>query len=159
MWITPSGIPRYSIRKTDLVKVHLRTGKVLGRMKPSIELGMHREIYNVAPDVNAVVHTHSPFTIGVSISAEFRHVIEEARIVVGTPVVIANKPSGSKDLAESVARQFALGARVIVVKNHGVVAGGKDLHHARAMIESLEEWAKILAIARIFGGPRDYLEG
>ncbi len=159
MWITPSGIPRYLIRKTDLVKVNLKTGKVLGKIKPSIELGMHRAIYNVSHDVNAVVHTHSPFTIGISISAEFRHVIEEARIVVGTPTVIPNKPSGSKDLAESVEHAFANGARVVIVKNHGVVAGGKDLHHARAIIESLEEWAKTLTIARIFGGPCDYLEG
>jgi ribulose-5-phosphate 4-epimerase/fuculose-1-phosphate aldolase len=159
MWITPSGIPRYLVRKTDLVKMNLKTGKVLGKMKPSIEFEMHRAVYSAARDVNAIVHTHSPFTIGVSISAEFRHVIEEARIVVGTPVVIANKPSGSKDLAESVAHEFAGGARVVVVKNHGVVAGGKDLHHARAIIESLEEWAKILTIARIFGGPRNCLEG
>ena len=159
MWITPSGIPRYLVRKTDLVKVNLKTGKVLGKMKPSIEFEMHRAVYSAARDVNAIVHTHSPFTIGVSISAEFRHVIEEAQIVVGTPVVIANKPSGSKDLAESVAHEFAGGARVVVVKNHGVVAGGKDLHHARAIIESLEEWAKIVTIARIFGGPRNYLEG
>lgn len=158
MWITPSGVPRHRIREADLVKANLRTGKVQGKMKPSIELEMHRAIYNVASDVNAVIHTHSPFTIGVSISAEFKHVIEEAQIVVGTPVVIANKPSGSKDLAESVAHEFAQGARVVIVKNHGVVAVGKDLHHARAIIESLEEWAKILTIARVFAGPRDYLE-
>jgi len=159
MWITPSGIPRYRIRRTDLVKVNLKTGKALGKTKPSVELEMHRAIYRVAPDVNAIVHTHSPFTIGVSISAEFRHVIEEARIVVGTPVFVANRPSGSKELAESVSREFAQGARVVIVRNHGVVAGAKDLQHARAIIESLEEWAKILTIARIFGGPRSYLEG
>jgi ribulose-5-phosphate 4-epimerase/fuculose-1-phosphate aldolase len=85
-------------------------------------------------------------------------VIEEAKLVVGTPTVIANKPSGSKELAESVSHEFTHGARVVVVRNHGVVAGGKDLHHARAIIESLEEWAKIQTIARIFGGPHSYLE-
>lgn len=118
---------------------------------------MHKRIYNVCPLINAIIHTHSPFTIAVSISSGFSHVIEEAKIVVGNPVVIENKPSGSDELAESVARAFDNGARAVVVKNHGVVGAGTDLHHARAIIESLEEWAKILTIARVFGGVRDYL--
>ncbi|HKH85168.1 MAG TPA: class II aldolase/adducin family protein [Nitrososphaera sp.] len=105
-----------------------------------------------------MVHTHSPFTVGVSItSKKFKHVIEEAKIVVGQPVIISNKPSGSKDLAESVSAAFQKGAtRAVVIKNHGVVAVGKDIPQARAVVESLE-WAKILTITEIFGGAKDYL--
>jgi L-fuculose-phosphate aldolase len=158
MWITPSGVPRYRMRAGDLVRVDLKTGRATGRSRPSIELGMHRSIYNVRPDVNAIVHTHSPFTIGVSISAKFRHVIEEAKIVVGDPAVIANRPSGSAELARAVSDEFRKGARVVVIKNHGVVAGGSDIHHARAMAESLEEWAKILTVAEVFGGASDWLD-
>jgi L-fuculose-phosphate aldolase len=158
MWITPSGISRYKIHSNHLVKVHLKTSKVFGNIRPSIELNLHRNIYNKRQDVNAIVHTHSPFTIGVSISSKFQHVIEEAKIVVGQPVIISNKPSGSKDLAESVSTAFQKGAtRAVVIKNHGVVAVGKDIHQARAVVESLEEWAKILTISEIFGGAKDYL--
>ncbi|HKZ61548.1 MAG TPA: class II aldolase/adducin family protein [Nitrososphaera sp.] len=157
MWITPSGFPRYRMRTSDLIRVDLKTGKVVGKMKPSIELGMHREIYNVRPDVNAIVHTHSPFTIGISISAKFRHVIEEAMIVVGEPAVVANRPSGSIELARAVSDEFRKGTRVVIIKNHGVVAGGKDIHHARAIAESLEEWSKILTVAQVFGGASDWL--
>lgn len=158
MRLTPSGIPRYKMRAGDLVKVDLRTGKASGRAKPRIELDMHRRIYNARNDVNAIVHTHSPFTIGVSISAEFRHVIEEARIVVDQPAVIANRPSGSSELAKAVAGEFEKGTRVVIIKNHGVVAGGRDIHHARAVVESLEEWAKILTVSRVFGGVRDWID-
>ncbi|MGI0025143.1 MAG: class II aldolase/adducin family protein, partial [Nitrososphaera sp.] len=49
------------------------------------------------------------------------------------------------------------GARAVVVKNHGVIAGGEDMHHARAIAESLEEWAKILFVSRTFGGVKDIL--
>jgi ribulose-5-phosphate 4-epimerase/fuculose-1-phosphate aldolase len=157
MWITPSELPRYLLRPADLVKVDLKNGRATGRRKPSIEVNMHRMIYGVRSDVGAVVHTHNPYTTGIAISAEFRHVIEEARIVVGGPAVIANRPSGSIELAEAVAAEFKKGARAVVVKNHGVVAAGKDIHHARAMVESLEEWAKVLTVARVFGGPVDYL--
>jgi L-fuculose-phosphate aldolase len=159
MWITPSGISRYKMKTNNLVKVHLKTGKIFGNICPSIEFNLHRKIYNKRNDVNAIVHTHSPFTIGVSISSKFRHVIEEARIVVGEPVMIPNKPSGSNDLAESVSLAFQRdhSTRVVVIKNHGIVAVGKDIHQARAVVEALEEWAKILTISEIFGGPREYL--
>ena len=159
MWITPSGLSRYKMQANRLVKVHLKTGKPSGNTMPSIEFNLHRNIYNKRPDVNAIVHTHSPFTIGVSISSKFRHIIEEAQIVVGEPVVISNKPSGSNGLAESVSLVFQRepSVRVVVIKNHGVVAIGKDIDQARAVVEALEEWSKILTIAEIFGGARDYL--
>lgn len=158
IWITPSGVPRYRMRADDLVRIELKTGKVVAGRKPSVELNMHMDIYSSRPDINAIVHAHSPFTIGISISSEFRQVIEEAKIVVGEPAVIANRPSGSIELAEAVSGEFKRGARAVVVKNHGVIAGGMDIHHARAIVESLEEWAKILTVARIFGGVRDYLD-
>jgi L-fuculose-phosphate aldolase len=158
MWITPSGVPRYKMRPADLVKVSLMTGKVVGKKRPSIELEMHRRIYNTRPDINAIVHTHSPFTIGVSISSKFRHVIEEAKIVVGEPAIVANSPSGSTELAKVVSNEFKKGARAVVIKNHGVVAGGSDIEHSRAIVESLEEWAKILTVSRVFGGPSDWLD-
>jgi L-fuculose-phosphate aldolase len=160
MWITPSGISRYKMHPHHLVKVQLKTSKVFGNIRPSIELNLHRNIYNKRLDVNAIVHTHSPFTIGVSISSkEFRHIIEEAKIVVGQPVIISNKPSGSKDLADSVSAAFQKkdATRAVVIKNHGVVAVGKDIHQVRAVVESLEEWAKILTVSEVFGGAKDYL--
>jgi ribulose-5-phosphate 4-epimerase/fuculose-1-phosphate aldolase len=48
-------------------------------------------------------------------------------------------------------------SRAVVIKNHGVVAVGRDIHQARAVVESLEEWAKILTVSEIFGGTKDYL--
>jgi L-fuculose-phosphate aldolase len=142
---------------SDLVKVRINSGKITGRRKPSIEFGMHRKVYLACPQVGAIVHTHSPYTIAVSISSEFVHIIEEAKIVVGTPIVVLNAPSGSEELADTVASAFKTGARAVIVMNHGVVAGGRDIHDARAIVESLEEWSKILTLSTVFGGPRQTL--
>ncbi len=158
MLITPSGVPRYRMRPSELVRVDLKTGRAASKIKPSIELDLHRGIYGACPDVNAIVHTHSPYTIGVSISVKFRHVIEEAKLVVGEPAVIANRPSGSTELAQAMSSEFKNGSRVVIIKNHGVVAGGMDIAHARAIVESVEEWAKILTVAQVFGGPTDWLD-
>jgi L-fuculose-phosphate aldolase len=163
MWITPSGIPRYDLCEDDLVKVHLETGKTLGRLKPSIEWYMHVSIYKKLGKVNAIVHTHSPYTLGIAISVidKFQHIIEEAKIVVGKPVIIPNKPSGSTDLANMVSEAFGQRGeklRAVIIKNHGVVAVGSNIHQARAVVEAFEEWAKILTISKIFGGPKYVLD-
>lgn len=157
MWITPSGVPRYSMRPSDLVRINLRTGMRSEKARPSIEAGMHMKIYAARQDVSAIVHTHSPYTIAVSISSDFVHVIEEAKLVVDNPVVIPHSPSGSQALAESVAVAFANGANAAVIKNHGVVAAAANIHAARAIIESLEEWSKILVLSKVLGGPSELL--
>ncbi|MFL6385223.1 MAG: class II aldolase/adducin family protein [Nitrososphaeraceae archaeon] len=171
MWITPSGIPRYNLQEKDLVKVHLETDRTVSRgssstsakLKPSIEWRMHASIYNKLSKVNAVVHTHSPYTLAIAISVnEFQHIIEEAKIVVGNPVIIPNKPSGSIELANIVSNAFFEGeekeeeeqVRAVIIRNHGVVSIGNNIYQARAVIESLEEWAKIYTISKIFDGPK-----
>lgn len=175
MWMTPSGIPRYNLQEKDLVKVHLETDKTVSpsnsrnsgsaKLKPSIEWRMHASIYNKLSNVNAVVHTHSPYTLAVAISVnEFQHIIEEAKIVVGNPVIIPNKPSGSIELANIVSNAFfeeedkqKEQVRAVIIRNHGVVSVGNNIYQARAVIESLEEWAKIYTISKTFGGPKDVL--
>ena len=176
MWITQSGIPRYNLQEKDLVKLHLQTGRIVSResnsspntkLKPSIEWRMHASIYNKLSSVNAVVHTHSPYTLAVAISVnEFQHIIEEAKIVVGNPVIIPNKPSGSIELANIVSKAFGKEekeekeqeqVRAVIIRNHGVVSIGNNIYQARAVIEALEEWAKIYTISKIFGGPKHVL--
>lgn len=170
MWITPSGIPRYNLQEKDLVKVHLETDRTVScgsstsaKLKPSIEWRMHASIYNKLSKVNAVVHTHSPYTLAIAISVnEYQHIIEEAKIVVGNPVIIPNKPSGSIELANIVSNAFFEGeekeeeeqVRAVIIRNHGVVSIGNNIYQARAVIESLEEWAKIYTISKIFDGPK-----
>ncbi|MPZ06488.1 MAG: class II aldolase/adducin family protein [Nitrososphaeraceae archaeon] len=159
MWITPSGVPRYNLQEKDLVRVNLETSKIIGRLKPSIEWHMHTSIYKRLRKVNAIMHTHSPYTLGVATSAvdEFQHILEEAKIVVGNPVIISNKPSGSTELAKTVSRAFGQPheeVRAVIIRNHGVVTVGNNIHQARAVVESLEEWAKIWAITKLFGGPK-----
>jgi ribulose-5-phosphate 4-epimerase/fuculose-1-phosphate aldolase len=157
MLITPSGIPRYEMKEEDLVRVNLDTEKIVGFRKPSIEWHMHASIYKRISTISGIIHTHSPYTLGIAISAEkFPHIIEEAKIVVGDPVVIANRPSGSLALANMVSGIFESeeNVRAIIVRNHGVVTVGRDIYQARAVVEALEEWAKILTISKIFGGPK-----
>jgi L-fuculose-phosphate aldolase len=166
MWITPSGIPRYNLKEKDLVMVNIQNGKTASSQerKPSSEWYMHASIYNRSTHINAVVHTHSPYTLGIAISKEkFQHILEEAKIVVGNPIIVPNEPSGSAELANIVSEWLenwdpAADVRAIIIRNHGVVTVGTSIHQARATVEALEEWAKMLTISRIFGGPQYSLQ-
>jgi ribulose-5-phosphate 4-epimerase/fuculose-1-phosphate aldolase len=158
------------LQEKDLVKVHLETDRTVSRgnsakLKPSIEWRMHISIYKKLSNVNAVVHTNSPYTLAVAIPVnEFQHIIEEAKIIVGNPVIIPNKPSGSIELANTVLNAFEgerkkeengdEQVRALIIRNHGVVSIGNNIHQARAVIDSLEEWANIYTIPKIFGGPK-----
>src|ERR1043165_5681885 len=119
--------------------------------------------------MQSVVHTNSPYTFAVAISVnEFQHILEEAKIIVGNPVIIPNKPSGSIELANTVLDAFEgerkkeengdEQVRAVIIRNHGVVSIGYNIYQARAVIESLEEWANIYTIPKIFGDRSMYYD-
>jgi ribulose-5-phosphate 4-epimerase/fuculose-1-phosphate aldolase len=150
MWITPSEVPRYKMRSTDLIRVNIKTKAITGKHKPSREWVMHTKIYENT-DANAIVHCHSPYTLGISISSRFEEALEEAKIIVGDPVIIEDVPSGSIELASNVSKCFEDNrVRAVIIKKHGVVAIGKNLDKARSVVESLEEWSKVLTVCKIF---------
>jgi L-fuculose-phosphate aldolase len=62
-------------------------------------------------------------------------------------------------LANIVSKAFGKGSgntRAVIIKNHGAV--GSNIYQTRAVVEALEEWAKILTISKIFCGPKYVLE-
>jgi len=65
---------------------------------------------------------------------------------------------GSERLGQSIARHFAEGCDVVVLENHGVVAGGATLLEAFQRFETLEFCARTIINAAILGGARSLSE-
>ncbi|MDW7678858.1 MAG: class II aldolase/adducin family protein, partial [Bacillota bacterium] len=62
MAITPSGIDYFDITPEQIVLLEVETGKILeGDAVPSSESDMHRILYKYRDDLNAVIHTHTPY--------------------------------------------------------------------------------------------------
>jgi len=59
MIITPSGMSYNVLKPEDMVLVNIHDLSYVGKLKPSIELPLHAEIYKARPEINAVMHTHS----------------------------------------------------------------------------------------------------
>ena len=96
--ITPTLKSLSNLHEEDIVLVDI-TGNVLTRGVPSSEVNMHIEIYKKRPDVNGIVHTHSPYATG------FAHSTKRIRRLEGFGAIkseyMAEGQSGKgKDISE-----------------------------------------------------------
>ncbi|RKY30021.1 MAG: class II aldolase/adducin family protein, partial [Candidatus Omnitrophota bacterium] len=99
IYLSPSGFCLDEIKENQWVKVDLETGKIYGKLKPTCEISMHIGIYSAREDVNAVVHTHPPITIGlISAGVKFKPVFPDFVSLLGEeiPVIEYVTPGGGK---------------------------------------------------------------
>ena len=59
--ITPSGVSYDRYRPEDMVVIDLEGNVLEGNYAPSSEWIMHTMVYRQKPEVNAIIHTHSPY--------------------------------------------------------------------------------------------------
>jgi len=153
--VTPSGVEYDTLRAEDLVAVDLDGRPLEGGLVPSSDTPNHLGIYRARPDVNGIVHTHSPYAAAFSVVNESIPplLLEAAGYLGGAVRVMEYSPAGSPDgPARMVA---ALGAgRAILLPNHGVMAVGETLPKALHAATAVEEGARVAWIARQLGRPR-----
>ena len=141
-WITPSGVFKGGLTPNDLVKLDLECNVVEGVLKPSIEAPFHAAIYRVRSDVNAVVHAHNPFVVGLNLAGvPIKPITVEGVIVLKRIDVIPFAFPGTDKLAKLVEEAISKGGKALILQNHGVVAVGVNLVEAEAIVEALEEVA------------------
>lgn len=162
IWITPSGYPRSHLMTRDLVSIDLDGNIISGNLKPTIEVPFHIEIYKVRPDINAVCHTHNPYTQGFFLSAKLGP-IEQGVYTISEllpikypeplgkiPIVVEYRQLGSRGLGKLVGKactkDFLYPTGIIIMLNHGVIGIGRCIHEAKFLIELSEEWARCLFI-------------
>lgn len=152
--ITPSGMPYDQLKPEDLVLVG-RNGQVVeGMRKPSTEVLMHLAIYTARADVQAVVHTHSPFASSFAVAREpIPVILEEMAQLIGGPVKVANYGlPGTEELAKFTVE--ALEQRnAVLLANHGVVAAGTSVNEALTIAFLVEKCAQVMLGAKALGVP------
>ncbi|HSM25360.1 MAG TPA: class II aldolase/adducin family protein [Anaerolineaceae bacterium] len=154
--ITPAGVCKGRISPDDLIVVDPQ-GKLLQSaidplIQPTSELPMHLEVYLQRPDVRAVIHTHLVYANALAISkGEIRmDVIPEALVAFGeVPITDFAIPSSSQNA--KVIRELIKEHDVLVLRNHGSLAVGRDLDQALIHTERLEHVCKTLVYAEVLG--------
>lgn len=139
--ISPTLKSLKDLKEEEIVLVNL-DGEILTKGKPSSEINLHLEIYKARNDVNAIVHTHSPYATGFAFSSKKIKRLEGFGKIT-TPFLeeIDYLPPGSVELAENAAK--AIGDEdVLILKHHGVLCVADELKEAANLAEFIEDSAK-----------------
>jgi L-fuculose-phosphate aldolase len=152
IWITPSRVDKGSLQPSDIVRVSA-DGTREGLHPPSSEFPFHREIYRRRPDLQAIVHAHSGALVAFSICRQVPDTRVQPHVhrVCGRVALAPYACPGTAELGDKIAATFAAGADCVLLENHGVVIGGRDLRDAFQRFETLEFAAQTLLHAATLG--------
>lgn len=151
--ITPSGMEYEKLQPEDMVLVDFSRQVKEGSYRPSIETPMHLAIYQNRPDVNAVVHVHSPYATAFAVAGKSIPVIlEETAQAVGHVIeVVPYARCGSMLLASQVVDTLGSSGRVVLLAMHGMVGVGTDIRDALKVCYVTEKTAMVALLALQLG--------
>jgi len=140
--ITPSGLPYAQTKPEDLIHLGLDGTVLGGNRKPSSEWPFHVAIYKARPDVQAIVHTHSPRATALSCTRRgipaFHYMIA---LCGGADVRCADYATfGTPELAYNAVKALE-GRKAVLLANHGVIALGQTLAGAHTIVAEVENLA------------------
>ena len=111
---------------------------------------MHLAIYRERPDVEAIVHTHPPTTIGI-VSAghdEIPYLFPDHVALVGKLPCIGYVIPCTPELAAAVVEAMgAAGINGLLMRNHGLITVGATVREAYYRTEVVEDAARVFWIA------------
>src|ERR1700689_2320040 len=163
--IAPESVPAADILVLDLDSQTVDPkdeGKLLYR-----ERFIHSEIYKARPDVNAVVHSHSPTVVPFTVTrAKLRPLLHNAGFLgLGTPLFEIRKCVGdgtdlmilTPDLGKDLAKKLGKDAAVVLMRGHGDSVVGPSLPNAvfRAYYTEINARQQLAAIT--IGGPINFM--
>jgi len=150
VYITPSGFYRSDLTIDDIVISDLK-GNVRDNInfrKPSIELSMHLKVYLKRPDVNAIVHTHSPYATAFAVKGiKIESVTSEAYFYGKNMEIVPYFEHGTEELAEGVSKAIQY-VDVCLLKNHGILTVGDVIENAFLKAVYVESVAMIDYLSR-----------
>jgi len=152
----------------DIVEYDLDSNAVDAKGRTSVlERFIHGEVYKARPDVNAVIHTHSPTVVPFSVSqVPLRPVLHTASFLwVGVPVWDirdAADPASAGMLVRNGRLGKSLAAMlgdkpVVLMRGHGNVVAAPNVQTAVRYAIYTEVNARLQATAIALGGPINYI--
>jgi len=151
--ITPTGLDYFDTRPEDIVVLEVDGEIVEGKREPSSELPMHRIFYQQRKDINALVHAHSRHATTLSCLNWDLPAVHYLLAFAGNEVKCAQYATfGSEELARS-AFEAMEDRNAVLLANHGLLTGGKDLPFAFDLAELIEFCAEIYYRCKCIGDP------
>ncbi|WKY44326.1 L-fuculose-phosphate aldolase [Eubacteriaceae bacterium ES2] len=154
MAMSPSGMDYFETEPEDIVVMDIKDGSIVdGKRKPSSEHELHRIFYVNRDDINAVVHTHSVYATVLATLREGLPASSYLIALAGPDVRCADYASfGTTELAE-VTYKAMIDRYAVIMANHGLLTGSRDILNAFNIAEEIELCAQIYVKARSIGTP------
>lgn len=150
--ISPTGID-YDQLTPDQVVALRWDGSFDGPVAPSSEWRFHRDILRARPDLNAVVHTHSPHATAVAILRRGIPPIHYAICAAGGDIRCAPYHLfGTQALADAVLEALQ-NRRACLLAHHGAIATHATLDGALALAQTVEDLARQYLLCLPMGEP------
>ncbi|KAF7688297.1 adducin 3 (gamma) a isoform X2 [Silurus meridionalis] len=141
--IIPRGLSFAEASASNLVKVNI-LGDVVDQGSTNLRVDMagfspHAAIYSMRPDARCLIHLHTPAAAAVSSMKCGLLPISQESLILGD-VAYYNYNGSLDDQEERAELQKALGpsAKVLVLRNHGIVALGETIEEAFHYIYSAQ---------------------
>ena len=127
--VTPAGGVLADLTAADMVEIGAGGDALDPGGRPTSETPLHLAVYE-CHGAGAVVHTHSPVATAVGCVTDEVPAVHYGMAALGGPLRVAPYATyGTPELAAAVAGALD-GRRAALMRNHGVVAQGRDLREA-----------------------------
>ncbi len=152
---TPTGVCKGMMHPDDLIIVDRKGNKLQGRKEQTSEIAMHLTIYDLRPDIRAVVHAHPPVATGYATAGKALNLALLPEVIIGlgcVPLAGYGLP-GTPELTEPMLPLIPK-HEAILMGNHGAVCYGEDVYKAYFRMETMEHFARISLVAELLGGAK-----
>lgn len=151
--VTPTGAMKGFLEPQHIAHVDANGKALGGGPRASSEIAIHVVSYKERPDVEAVVHTHPPHAVALSIAGVDMQlpVIPEVIVTIGGTPTTPYATPGTQELPESI-RAVVRCSDTLIMKNHGAVTLGTNLMDAFKKLDMVEHTAKILWLVHALKG-------
>lgn len=139
--ITPSSLDYLTMTEDDICVVDFNKQVKEGERRPSVETGMHIEVYKRRPDVNAVIHTHQVFPSMFALTGETIPALFDEQVGnMGDRIeVVPYGLSGSEDLLKNIGAALANQCNAYFLQNHGALLLGMTMEKAVINVKLLDK--------------------
>ncbi len=152
--VTPSGLDYERLTPDDMIVTDMDMNLVEGKFRPSVALNLWIGFMRARPELNAVVHTHSPYATAFSVVYEAIPVITETMADwFGQSIPVTRYLSVEDPEFPTLPVEVMGNGYAVLLGNHGPITVGKTLEHALERAVTLEEAARTYSIASTIGTP------
>ncbi|MBM3813958.1 MAG: class II aldolase/adducin family protein [Acidimicrobiia bacterium] len=152
---TPTGVSKGMMAPEDLIICDMKGNKIEGRKERTSEILMHLTVYEMRPDVNAVVHAHPPVSTGFATAGRVLNQALLPEVIIGLGCVplaeygLPGTPALTDPMLPYIPKYDA-----IMMANHGAVCYAEEVYKAFFKMETVEHYARIALVAELLGGAK-----